>query len=77
MKFKTWNEKKEIELLLCPFCGGEPTVKHIGNDHSRVRKLEIACSICRIKRIAATLKHDFEWLEDIEAENWNKRVGLS
>lgn len=73
MKYKTWCETKEIELNDCPFCGGEPKVSHIGNDHTKKRKIEIKCSKCRIKRTDAALIHSFSWLEDVSAKNWNQQ----
>jgi len=73
MKFKTWCGQKEIELDDCPFCGGEPKVMHIGNDHTKKRKIEVSCPKCRIKRIDAAIYHGFDFLEKIAAEHWNQR----
>ena len=74
MKFKTWNNEKELTLLNCPFCGADPIVKHIGNDYAKKRAIEIKCPKCRIKRTDAALRLKFEWLEKIAVENWNQRV---
>jgi len=74
MKFTSWDNTKEIELLACPFCGSEPTIKHIGNDHTKTRSIEIKCPKCRVKRIDAARRFSFAWLERVTAENWNRRV---
>lgn len=34
MKFRSWDNTKEIELFDCPFCGSAPVVKHIWNDYA-------------------------------------------
>ncbi len=73
MKFKTWCGTKEIELDTCPFCGSEPTVTHIGNDHTKKRKIEVKCPKCRIKRVDAALHHGFAFIEEAAAKNWNQR----
>lgn len=74
MKFKTWDETIEIELLPCPFCGGEPKVQHYGNDRTKRRSIVVKCSKCRVQREDATLRHDFAWIEKAAAENWNQRL---
>lgn len=61
-------------LLPCPFCGGLPEIRHIGNDCSQKRKITIRCPRCRIERTDATLSHPgFDWLDKVGAENWNQR----
>lgn len=72
-KFLSWDEVTEVELLSCPFCGGEPEVKHIGNDRSKKRAIEVKCTGCRVKRTDAAIRFDFFWLEKVAAENWNQR----
>jgi len=74
MKFTSWDNTKEIELANCPFCGSEPTIKHIGNDRTKKRSIEIKCPKCRIKRIDGAIRFSFAWLERVSAENWNQRV---
>ncbi len=76
MEFQPFEGDKMIYLLVCPFCGSDPSIKHIGNNYTRARKIEIKCTACGIKRMDATIKHNFEWLERIAAENWNKRFAL-
>lgn len=71
---KSYCGKKEIDLLICPFCGGKPIVKHIGNNFTKSRKVEIKCPDCRIKRVDAALNHDFDWLEKVAIEGWNQRI---
>lgn len=76
MKFKTYDEKGEIELKDCPFCGGEPIVIHIGNDRSKKeRTIEIKCSKCYVKSINSVLIHNFSWIEKLAAKDWNERTG--
>ncbi len=66
-----WKDK----LLPCPFCGGEPTKKYIGNAHTKKRTIIIKCteSECRATKTDATLRHNFEWLEKVATDNWNQR----
>jgi len=73
MKYTSWNGGKEIEMLDCPFCGGEPKVKHIGNDRTKRRAIEVSCEGCRCKRTDAAIYHGFDWIEEIAAKNWNQR----
>lgn len=73
MKFERWDKTEEVTLPNCPFCGGDPTVKYIGNEHTRIRKIEVSCTKCRVKRTDATLRFDFRWLEDVAAKNWSQR----
>lgn|SRR5574343_1876697 len=72
-KFKGWDETKTIELKSCPFCGGEPELQHIGNLHTKSRKIKIKCKKCRCQRTDAAIYHDFNWLEDVAAKEWNRR----
>ena len=76
VKVKSWYEGKEVELLNCPFCGGEPEMLHKGNDYSKKREITVKCTNahCRIQRTDAALRHGFDWLENMAAEGWNKRV---
>ena len=75
-KFKSWDDCRTIELLPCPFCGGEPDLQHIGNDYVKTKKIRIKCKKCFIQRTQAALRdRSFEWLENKMAEHWNKRSG--
>lgn len=73
MKFVSWLEDKDIELLDCPFCGSAPKIEYIGNDCTKSRKIIISCSRCHIKQTDAALKHDFKWLETLAVCKWNTR----
>ncbi len=69
----SWDNTRKIKLNNCPFCGGEPSVKHLGNDYTRKRIIEIKCGDCRATKRNATLKYSFEWLEDVAIKDWNQR----
>ena len=62
------------ELKPCPFCGGEPTVTYIGNEHTKIRFIKIQCSGCRFERTDSALKFGFEWLDGIASAAWNRRI---
>jgi Lar family restriction alleviation protein len=62
------------ELKPCPFCGDAPEMQHIGNAHTKSRKIVIKCNGCRIQRTDAAIRHDFNWLEKLAIEQWNKRA---
>jgi hypothetical protein len=61
-----------MELQGCPLCGAELKIRHIGNDYTKSRKLEVSCPECRIHRADATIRHGFEWLEDLAEKFWNQ-----
>ena len=61
---------RDLELLYCP-CGGEPQMKWVGTEHSRIRRIRIVCGDCRLLRNDAVVKYGFSWLEDIAVKNWN------
>lgn len=65
---------KTSELLPCPFCGGDPKLRHIGNDRTAERKLEVKCSGCRMQLTHATRLHGFDWLEGLILRDWNRRA---
>jgi hypothetical protein len=62
------------KLKPCPFCGSYPKVKHIGNDYTKKRSIEISCPKCRIKRTDNAFRFSFAWLEYAAVRNWNKRT---
>ena len=51
-----------------------PEKKQQGNQYTKDIKITIACASCRAERTDGTMRHSLEWLEDIVAENWNRRV---
>lgn len=63
------------ELLPCPFCGGEATMRMIGNVHS-TRKCVVKCSGCRYERTDAVLRYGDEWLLKTAIAAWNRRTAL-
>ena len=71
--FKGWDEITEYALKPCPFCGGIPKAVHIGNEHTKSRKIKIKCTKCRCERIDASIRFDFGWLEKIAVDHWNQR----
>ena len=74
MKFKRFATDEELFLDSCPFCGTEPEIKHIGNNHTKQRKIEIGCRECGVRLVKAALRNDFSWLEDIIVKRWNSRI---
>ena len=71
------NQTTADKLKSCPFCGTEPKVRHIGNEHTKKRSVKIKCPKCRIERTDASLKHGFDWLDRVAIEQWNKRSLVS
>ena len=63
------------KLKPCPFCDGEAEMKRAGNEHTKKRSITIKCTKCRVKRIDATIRYDFRWLESIATKAWNRRAG--
>lgn len=65
----------EDKLLSCPFCGSDPIVKRIGNEHTRKRKINIKCSnpYCRCEMTKGAIRYGFEWLMDVCLKAWNNR----
>ena len=63
-------------MLPCPFCGGEPKLTFIGNDYSKVRKVEIKCKQCRVSIMNAGIKSSSEQLAKYGIASWNSRVSL-
>lgn len=63
------------ELLPCPFCGGEATLRMVGNVRS-TRRCIVKCSGCRYQRIDAALRYGDEWLLNTAIAAWNRRTAL-
>jgi len=73
----TWDDKP-IYLSPCPFCGGNASLKHIGNDHTKKRTIEIKCGgKCRATMVNSALLRDFAWLENVSVSAWNQRVSAT
>jgi len=60
------------DLLNCPFCGGEPILRKIGNDFTK-RSVEIKCKDCRVLRINSAIRNSMDWLVNISTKEWNTR----
>lgn len=69
-----------VELLPCPFCGGEPTFIKIGNVHTKMA-VTVRCPKCRVERTDATPKafnhSDHGWLLATAGKNWNRRPTIA
>ena len=63
-------------LLSCPFCGGDPVPKFIGNNYTKMRIVEIKCSKCFTEQKTATIYHDHQWCMKVATEKWNLRIYL-
>ncbi len=68
-----------MELKPCPFCGGKPEVRCIGNLHCKKIAVHISCSTfgCTIEmRCAGLVKNGgtHEQCEKWATEKWNHRV---
>tara|TARA_R110002126_G_scaffold36851_1_gene111733 strand:+ start:3236 stop:3493 length:258 start_codon:yes stop_codon:yes gene_type:complete len=65
------------ELKICPFCGGEATKIHIGNEHVKKQSCQISCVSCNMKMISSILNRSgfsYEWIEQKVTDRWNQRT---
>lgn len=63
----------DVDLLPCPFCGGDPMVIHKGNNYSRSQSIIIKCQGCRIVRTDSVMTHPIEWILPKAVASWNRR----
>lgn len=56
------------ELLACPFCGSDPTIRPYKNNG-----LEIACPGCHVAMRQRVLRNSIEWLREKMVLDWNSR----
>lgn len=73
----SYAEGIDHKLDLCAFCGGTASATYVGNDRSKKRSITVKCSVCRVRRTDAALRHGFDWLEDIAIKGWNQRPPLA
>lgn len=62
-------------LKPCAFCGSAPSVRYIGNEHTKTRAVTVKCSNpeCRVERTDKAFHRDHAWLANVAAEAWNRR----
>ena len=62
-----------MKELYCPLCHTELKITHIGNEHTKSRRIKVKCPNCRIERTDATREHGFDWLEGIIVKFWDNK----
>jgi hypothetical protein len=67
---------KAIELLPCPFCGGEAEIIEYGNALTGWDKTETKCRCCNTVQTHKWLRYkfDYDFIMQKTVEAWNKRV---
>lgn len=68
-------ELPEHQLKPCPFCGGVPVVKFVGNRHTKKRSVVITCGTfgCTYHLVVAAIRGTAAWCYGKAAEQWNRR----
>ena len=66
-------------LFACPFCGGDPKLIRVGNDHTRKRSVRIECSTfgCTVKMTVGAIRYSHDWCENVIREKWNTRLNAN
>jgi hypothetical protein len=72
LKHKDMTNETNVELLPCPFCGGEAELKQKGQN-----EITIKCKSCLVSRTQQVLQRSIEWLRRGMIEDWNTRAALS
>lgn len=67
------GDEIDVEIDLCPFCGGEPEISHIGNNYTKGQKIEIKCPDCLVKRTIGVIRQSIDWCVAKSLEKWNAR----
>lgn len=70
---------EELKPLSCPFCGGEPEMHEIGNEHTARYKVEFICQTrgCRGSCTGCASfgnRHSKEQVQKWALDQWNKRA---
>jgi Lar family restriction alleviation protein len=65
-----------INLLSCPFCGGEASIVQIGNEATRKRGFEVRCETwgCATKKAAMVIRHTLDQAREFAIAAWNRRA---
>lgn len=63
------------KLLPCPFCGEDPEIEQIGNDHTKTRKTQIRCPRCSVTMRVGAIANSVAWTRRQVISQWNKRTG--
>jgi Lar family restriction alleviation protein len=68
-----------LELLPCPFCGGEAEIVQIGNEATPKRGYEVRCLTwgCATKKRAMVIRQPMTKAREFALAIWNTRAALS
>lgn len=71
---RAWGDGIEIELLPCPFCGGEADHHDIGNAHTKSRATKIWCTCCHYSHTTKAIRQGHDWTRSRAIAGWNHRT---
>lgn len=63
----------DTNLKPCPFCGGAPILKEVGNNRTKGRHAQIKCRNCFAGIQVGALKNTIEWCVEKVIKQWNTR----
>lgn len=58
-----------MSLKPCPFCGTQPIMEQYARNGWMIR-----CPNCHVELKQKVIRKSMEWLRQVMAETWNKRV---